>query len=279
MPATRRATHDATNLLTATPDEAAILIAAALGSAIDLLRLAAACRRFALKCIAAPRAPRGASSSAAAAAAQELEMWSIAEEAARRWIADCNEQERNWVPRHGRESWLGLMWEVEVLGKDLVFGRSHVEITLSEGGAVATMSDAGHGVWPTTASKAVMRMGRHYAQFTVVSGELTSFGVIRPGWDVEVGSRADNVDGHCFYYMGDATDRTPNPYAEPPPPTSDPASSPGRGAAPSRAPGRCSRRSIGGPPPRRWTTSLAAALLLRRRWKQHREAPAVRRCT
>ena len=67
-PATRRAVRDATNLLTATPDEAAIIIAATLGSAADLLRLAVACRRFALKCIAAPRAPRGASSSGAAAA-------------------------------------------------------------------------------------------------------------------------------------------------------------------------------------------------------------------
>jgi hypothetical protein len=58
MPAaTRRAVRDATNLLTTTPDEAAILIAVALGSAADLLRLAVACRRFALKCIAAPPPP------------------------------------------------------------------------------------------------------------------------------------------------------------------------------------------------------------------------------
>jgi hypothetical protein len=50
-----------TNLLTATPGEAAILIAAALGSAADLLHLAVACRRFALKCIAArPPPPSGA---------------------------------------------------------------------------------------------------------------------------------------------------------------------------------------------------------------------------
>jgi hypothetical protein len=88
----------ATNLLTATPDEAAIIIAAALGSAADLLRLAVACRRFALKCIAAPRAPRAApTGSGAAAAAQQAEMWSIAEEVARRWIAGCTDQE----PRSG----------------------------------------------------------------------------------------------------------------------------------------------------------------------------------
>jgi hypothetical protein len=198
MPATSRAVQTATNLLTATPDEAAIIIACALGSATDLLHLAVACRRFALKCIAARSPlsrPRGASSSAVAA--QELEMWSIVEEVAHRWIAGCTDQERGWVPRRGRESWLGLMREVEVLRKAAVFGRSHDEMTLSEGGAQATMGDGDR--LHTAASKAVMRAGRHYAQFTVVSFSLMCFGVIRPGWDVEGGTGAHNVDGHCFY--------------------------------------------------------------------------------
>ena len=81
-----------------------------------------------------------------------------------------------------------------------VLGRSHELMTLSEGGAVATRGDgvASH----TAASKAVMRAGRHYAQFTVMSGYMF-FGVIRPGrpgWDVEGGQHAENVAGHCFYY-------------------------------------------------------------------------------
>ena len=57
MPAaTRRAAHDATNHLTATPDEAAIIIACAcaLADPRDLLSLAAACLRFFIQCIAAP---------------------------------------------------------------------------------------------------------------------------------------------------------------------------------------------------------------------------------
>ena len=29
------------------------------------------------------------------------------------------------VPRRGRESWLGLMWEVEVLRRGAAFSRSH----------------------------------------------------------------------------------------------------------------------------------------------------------
>ena len=204
-PATRRAVRDATNLLTATPDEAAIIIACALTDPKDLLRLARACRRFATKCIAAPAAHRtAASGGGTAAAAQHAEMWSIIEEAARRWIATCTHQERGWVPRRGRESWLGLMWEVESLRRAAVFGRrSHETITLSEGGALATMGEH-DGLFRTAASKAVMRAGRHYAQFTAVKGSIMFFGVIRPGWDVEgiKDCHAADEDGHCFYYTG-----------------------------------------------------------------------------
>jgi hypothetical protein len=203
MPATRRAVRSATNLLTATPDEAALIIACALTDTMDLLRLARACRRFATKCIAAPAAAHrnagGGGGGTAVAAQQALEMWSIAEEAARRRIADCTDQERGWVPRRGRESWLGLMWEVESLRiRGAVLGRSHGDITLSEGGALATKCGLG---WRTAASKTVMRAGRHYVQFTVVKGNDMMVGVIRPGWDVEGGGMdADRVDGHCFYY-------------------------------------------------------------------------------
>jgi hypothetical protein len=78
------------------------------------------------------------------------------------------------------------------------FGRSHASITLSEGGSRATMG-TNHAL-NSAASKAVMRAGRHYAQFTVMSGLQMYFGVIRPGWDVEGGKQAYNVGGHCFYF-------------------------------------------------------------------------------
>ena len=199
MPAaTRRATRDATNLLTATPDEAALLIACSLTSAGDLLRLAAACRRFFTRCITAPP-PLCTAASGGTAAQQQLEMWSIAEEAARRWITTYTDQEQGWVPRRGRESLLGLMWEVEVL-RAAVLGRSHENITLSEGGSVAKQVVASDFHTRVAASKAVMRAGRHYAQFTVANGDDMFFGVIRPGWDVEGGWDAEVVDGHCFYY-------------------------------------------------------------------------------
>jgi hypothetical protein len=192
------------NLLTATPDEAAFIIAAALADPKDLLRLARACRRFAIKCIAAPAAHRVRNATSgggtAAAGQQALEMWSIAEEVARRQIADCTDQERGWVPRRGRESWLGLMWEVESLLRGAaVFGRSHEYVTLSEGGARATRCGVVDYTSYTAASKAVMRAGRHYAQFTLMSGDDMFFGVIRPSWDVEGGRDAPWVDSHCFY--------------------------------------------------------------------------------
>ena len=161
----------------------------------DLLRLQLTCPRFAAKCIAAP----GVSGGGAAPAAPQ--MLSIPEEAARRWVAGCSEQERGWVPRRGLESWLGLMHEVGVLRLPLAFGRAHADITLSENGALATKS-AGYGRYKTAASKVVMRSGRHFAQFTVVVGYDMYFGVIRPGWDVEGGADADEVHGHCFYYTG-----------------------------------------------------------------------------
>ena len=169
------------NLLTATPDEAAAIIARAVASARDLLSLAIACRRFAVKCIAAPLAlshRTATSGGGTAAAAQHAELWSIAEEAARQWIASRTNQERGWVPRRGRESWLGLMREVELLRRAAVFGRSHEHITLSEGGARATRNTRRDDaipsacIWRTAASKVVMRAGRHYAQFTVVATDI-----------------------------------------------------------------------------------------------------------
>ena len=128
-------------------------------------------------------------------------MLSLPEEAARRRVAECSEQERGWVPRRGVERWLRLMHELERLRLPLAFGRAHGDITLSENGAVATKSVGGYDS-RAAVSAAVMRSGRHYAQFTVEEGDSMLFGVIRPGWDVEGGESAYRVDGHCFYDTG-----------------------------------------------------------------------------
>ena len=52
MRASRSRTRDATNLLTSTPDEAALVIACSLLTARDLLSLCLVCRRFNIRCIA-----------------------------------------------------------------------------------------------------------------------------------------------------------------------------------------------------------------------------------
>jgi len=196
-------------VLDAATDDTLLAIAIALPTPADLLRLVLTCRaaaqRFYFTATSYSSAvPSGAASggTAAAAAQQQAGTWSIIEEAARQWIATCIDQERGWVPRRGRERWLGLMWEVEVLRRGAVFGRSHESITLSEDGSVPTKAVHDY-TNRTAASKVVMRAGRHYVQFTVmsVSGDMF-FGVIRPGWDVEGGQDAPRVDGHCFYYTG-----------------------------------------------------------------------------
>ena len=159
----------------------------------DLLHVLLTCKRFSIKCIPSPSGAGGA------AAAAPPEMLCIVEDAGRRWVAGCSEQERGWVHRHARESWLGLMHAVELLRVPLVFGRAHADFTLSEGGAVATRS-VGDSI-QSAASTVVMRTGRHYAQFSALDGDFMFFGVIRPGWDLEGGEVVDasDADGHCFF--------------------------------------------------------------------------------
>ena len=174
-------------------DDTLLNIVRFLPTARDLVCLQLTCPRFAAKVIAA--APSVGGEDAAAAA---LEMLCIPEEAGRLWLAECSEQERGWVPRRELESLLGLMQEVAALRVPLAFGRAHHTIMLSEGGAVATRS-VQDSTFRVAASTAVMRSGRHYARFTVGTGSMVYFGVIRPGWDVEGGEFPHWVDGHCFY--------------------------------------------------------------------------------
>ena len=186
-------------------DDTLLHIGRFLPAARDLLSLQLSCPRFAAKVIAA--APSVGSAAGGAEAAAAPEMLCIAEEAARLWVARCSELERGSVPRLKHQSWLCLMQEVELLRVPLLFGRAHAIFKLSEGGAVAT-KNVGDSTMRTAASKVVMRSGRHFVRFTVIQGDNMSFGVIRPGWDVDAGGDAYmygglldafSVEGHCFY--------------------------------------------------------------------------------
>jgi len=186
MPATRRARREATNLLTAIPEEVALRIAcalASLASPIDLLRLALACPRryYTVKCIATSLSRAGASS---ATGATGVEMWSIVEEAARRWLVKCSEQERGWGRRCRTigQPQLGMMSDVVLLRLPLVFEPLSLgheenfsdEVVLLEDGALAT--GAGElGEQSALKSPNVMCAGRHFAQFTLVNLKDSAF--------------------------------------------------------------------------------------------------------
>jgi hypothetical protein len=127
-------------VLDAATDDTLLAIAIALPTPADLLRLALTCRVAAQRFYFTTTSFSSGSASVpcggtAAAQQEQADTWSIIEEAARQWITGCTDQEQGWVPRRDRESWLGLMWEVESLRRSAVFGRSHGSIALSAGGS------------------------------------------------------------------------------------------------------------------------------------------------
>jgi hypothetical protein len=74
-------------------DDTLLHIARFLPTAEDLLRLKLTKKRFGVKCIVAP----------SSGFTWPVELLSLADEAARRWVAGRSEQERGWVPRRGLE--------------------------------------------------------------------------------------------------------------------------------------------------------------------------------
>ena len=87
---------------------------------------------------------------------------------------------------------------IVVLRVPLAFGRAHIDLTLSEGGAVAPRGWGGNGVpWPGRGKQGGDAVGlnflslSHFALFTVVAGTNNALGVVRrgsalvrPGWNV-----------------------------------------------------------------------------------------------
>lgn len=180
-------------------------------AATDLLHLALTCTRFAVRsvlpCSDLIDEPASSVAPTVAKGPSQLGLdsgWSIAEEAARRWINDCSEQERGWVPQRG-QSWLSLMREVEVLRRPLVIHRAHPSYSIAESGTLVQLCVDNTGEhWRAAATQPRMRAGRHCAEFTVVEGDSMHFGVIRSSWDVVCGADASGqdaaaVEGHCFY--------------------------------------------------------------------------------
>lgn len=196
-------------------------IACCLDSPVDLLRLGVACRQFRLKTVPSPPAHppgSGVAGDGPAAGAAPPEMWSVASEVARRWIAARSAQHRGWVPRRPQDCWLGLMAELQRLLWSAVFVRAppwrdavQVAITHSWRPTLAAFPECWRlsvatkngpsvpGQSVPVATAVAMRAGRHFARFTVMRGEDMLFGLVRPGYDVDGGAITEDVDGHCFY--------------------------------------------------------------------------------
>lgn len=201
-------------VLNSCADDTLLAIASALDSATDLLCLAvtsqAACQRLYFTTTSYSRSGSAGASTGSAVAAQQAETWSVVEEAARRWIMKCSDQERGWVPRReivdeslqpaGWERFLGLMREIETLRCAAMFGQS------LEDWATRPPKHMGESNYNATKSCVKMRAGCHRARFSVASQPHEMlFGVVRPDWDTWKGQAAETVHfrvGHCFYHPG-----------------------------------------------------------------------------
>ena len=84
----------------------------------------------------------------------------------------------------------------------LAFSQAHQNFTLSEDGAVVTMTaEDCDGGQRSAACGRLLSAGGHYAVvFTLLNGHNMSFGVVAEGYDVQSGENAWHEDGNCMYW-------------------------------------------------------------------------------
>jgi hypothetical protein len=160
----------------------------------DMLRLQLSAVRFA--------APTTTLAVDVGAGAAPPESWSLISEAARCRVHAHTAEQRAWVPRRGRESWLGLLWELERLCLPLSFSRERADnaISVADDGSEAALVLHQHDRyrWRTAPSVVTMRAGRHYAVFTVLDAGHPQveqrFGVVRLSWRAARGSVEDEAE-------------------------------------------------------------------------------------
>ena len=93
------------------------------------------CRMLGRLACAAPRFWRASVADPAHKGASAPELWSVAEEGARRRLRAQSEQVRGWVSRSAGDPWLRVLREVEKLQRPLHFTVHRQGIELSEHGA------------------------------------------------------------------------------------------------------------------------------------------------
>jgi hypothetical protein len=187
----------ACHLLETCTDDLLLRILSSVSTAADLARLSLTCRHFG--------APVGKGRREHSAREGQL---CLVQQAGRRWLAMCSDQELSWVPRRGCENWLWLMHEVELLRLPLAFAHAQYGVALLEASAVAARAP---GEWCTGYSSAhsgaAMRAGRHAAKFSLIGFDDLLVGVVRT--DVAVDEVNDDMNGdrnnHCLYDVSQGT--------------------------------------------------------------------------
>ena len=186
-------------------DDIFVLIAAELDACM-LGRLACTAPRFWRASVADPAHKGGG----------PPELWSVAEEGARRrLVADAQSEQVLWRAAGGG-AWLrALAASLKSKLPPLKFERVHSMLRLSDREIEAkrrqvllvgdTVTGA-TGHYRAAATKVVMRAGQHYAEFEALTGvgggeSGVSVGVIRPTWDVEGGVLPSRESGHAFYWL------------------------------------------------------------------------------
>ena len=133
--------------------------------ATDLARLSLAAKRFTAPPTEGPAEAEG-----------------LLEQVAMRRVEGHAPAEQDWVPRREGEPWLALAFELEQLRRPLRCSRAHAALDLELSGGTVTRRATAGNEFRTAVSPAVMRAGRHYAQFTLVRGQPT-VGLVASGYD------------------------------------------------------------------------------------------------
>lgn len=199
--------------LDACTDEVLLHIACFISDANALLCFALTCSRLGARTVSSAICASDPSDSRPCCSEQSvaMETWSLVDEAARRWLRGCSDEECGQTPRRGRDTWMSLMNEVQRLRSPSRFVRVHksIRMKLEEGGHRITKKQSAQdgNATRTAASTVVMRAGRHFVQFRmrdeIGAASTTCVGVVRPTWNIETGFNAQYRPEHCFFRCAD----------------------------------------------------------------------------
>lgn len=183
-----------------------LLVVLGHANATDLAALNSTARRFRQPTVLVP--PASADVTSAALGLADAELCSLVEAAARQHVQRKPVLERQRVPRRGREPWLALMRELELLAQPVVFTDADEGVVLSHGGVVATDCSTYMEHLPVVCRRVAMRSGVHYVEMTSLQGCTAMYGVVganfaparrMPAWKSRHGWMFGCYDGSLYH--------------------------------------------------------------------------------